>query len=342
MIKLTFFTMMMSLPALPAFGGEALARPDAAVGPRLELRQKTSVTGARVYLTDVAKCSGSADLCGEATGIDVGGSPTPGRSGFIQKSAIEALLEKEWPGVVVTIEGPESVRIDAVGVEVSADELRTKLQDFVSDKTRAVNSDVRVSVQRVQALGMTGVRPTQSRVEFADVDLIQFQNLDWISRNLAGSRMLQIRVVNPADAEDKTTFQAQATFVVERQLPVLKQSVTAGQVIDEGNIVMSWVAMRRGPMDYVIASEALSGRKARQSINSGEPVPGRYVESPLAVTRNQPVTIIVRKGDLEISSRATTVDQGGVGQTIEVVNLATKRRMRARIVDEKTVEAVAF
>jgi flagella basal body P-ring formation protein FlgA len=95
-------------------------------------------------------------------------------------------------------------------------------------------------------------------------------------------------------------------------------------------------------MDFLAASEALIGRKTRQAVTSGEPVPGRYVESPLAVTRNQPVTIIVRKGDLEISSRATTVGQGGIGQTVEVVNLATKRRMRARVIDEKTVEAVAF
>ena len=194
----------------------------------------------------------------------------------------------------------------------------------------------------MQALGLSAVRPTQSKIEFADVDLIQFQSVDWISRNLAGTRMLQIRVVNPSDPEDKSAFQAQATFIVERQLPVLKQSVPAGQVIGDSNILMSWVSMRRGPQDFVVTSEALIGRKTRQTINSGEPIPTRYVESPLAVTRNQPVTIILRKGDLEISSRATTVDQGGVGQTIEVVNLATKRRMRARVVDEKTVEAVAF
>ncbi len=342
MVNQTVFILMMSLPALPALGGEALARPEAAVGIRLELRQKASVSGARVYLSDVAKCAGSPDLCREATGIDVGGSPAPGRSGFTAKSAIEAVLEKEWPGVSVTIEGSESVRVDAASVDVSSDELRTKLQDFVSDKTRALNADIRVTVQRVQVLGMAGVRPTQSRIEFADVDLIQFQNPDWMSKNLAGARMLQIRVVNPADADDKSTFQAQATFGVERQLPVLKQSVAAGQVIEDTNVTMSWVAMRRGPQDYVVATEAIVGRKTRQSIISGEPVPSRYVESPLAVTRNQPVTIIVRKGDLEISSRATTVDQGGVGQTIEVVNLATKRRMRARVVDERTVEAVAF
>ena len=341
-IKHTAIIMAIFLPALPAFGGEALARPETTAVPRLELRQKATVSGARVYLSDVAKCYGSVNICRETTGIDIGASPAPGRSGFTQKSAVEAVIEKEWPGVAVVLDGSESVRIDAAGAEVSADEMRAKLQDFVSDKIRPLNAEIRVIVQRVQGLGLTGIRPTQSRIEFADVDLIQFQSLDWMSKNLAGTRMLQIRVVNPADAEDKSTFQAQATFGVERLLPVLKQSVSAGQSIEGTNVIMSWVPMRRGPMDFLAASEALIGRKTRQAVTSGEPVPGRYVESPLAVTRNQPVTIIVRKGDLEISSRATTVGQGGIGQTVEVVNLATKRRMRARVIDEKTVEAVAF
>ena len=52
--------------------------------------------------------------------------------------------------------------------------------------------------------------------------------------------------------------------------------------------------------------------------------------------------MIVRRGDLAISSRATTVEQAAVGQTIDVVNLVTKKKIKARVIDEKTVEALAF
>ena len=52
--------------------------------------------------------------------------------------------------------------------------------------------------------------------------------------------------------------------------------------------------------------------------------------------------MIVKKGDLEIAARATTVDQGAIGQTVQVVNMANKLRMKARVIDEKTVEAVSF
>ncbi len=324
------------------FASGAFAQVAPGLTTRITLRDKASITGPRVYLSDIAKCSGSPELCREITGIDVAASGAPGRAIFVQKSVIESILEKEWPAAVVTCDGPETVRVDAAGVEVAADELRAKIQELVSERTTSINAEVRVTVLRVQPLGFVSVRPTQSRLEFSDLDTVQFDNVDWISKNLVGTRMVQVRVQNPTDLQDRSFIQVQVTFSVDRQLPVLKQSVAAGQVISESNIALTWVAMRRGNQDFVLSNQGAVGRKSRQSISSGEPIPMRYLESPLAVVRNQAVTMLVRTGGIEISARATTVDQGSVGQTVEVMNLATKKRMRARVIDEKTVEAVTF
>ena len=95
MFKLGSFHILALIIGLPAFADNGKTRADVPVEPRFELRQRCSVNGARLYLSDVAKCFGSQALCKEATGIDVASSPLAGRSGFIQKSAIEALLEKE-------------------------------------------------------------------------------------------------------------------------------------------------------------------------------------------------------------------------------------------------------
>jgi flagellar basal body P-ring formation protein FlgA len=320
----------------------AFAQPAAVAATRIELRPKASVSCARVYLSDVAKCIGSPDLCREATGIDVAGSPAPGRTVYLQKSMIEAVLEKEWPNASFALDGVDSIRIEAAGVEVSPDDIRTRLQEVVSERTTSINSEIRVTIHRVQPLGFVSVRPTQSRFNFSDLDSMQLQNVDWVSKNLVGTRMVQVRVENPVDQDDRSIIQVQVAFSVDRQLPVLKQAVGSGQLLTESNVVVAWVPMARGNQDFVLSADGIIGRKSRQSLSSGEPVPARYLESPLAVMRNQPVTMIVRTGGVEISARATTVDQGVVGQTVEVMNLATKKRMRARVIDEKTVEAVTF
>mgnify|MGYP006286074761 CR=1 FL=1 len=132
------------------------------------------------------------------------------------------------------------------------------------------------------------------------------------------------------------------TFSVERNLPVVKKQIAAGQIVGDSQLTSAWIPMRRGITDYAQTSDVVVGRKSKQTINPGEPIQTRYLESPMAVGRNQVVKMIVRKGDLEISAKATTIDQGAVGQTVQVVNMANKMRMRAKVIDEKTVEAVSF
>jgi flagellar basal body P-ring formation protein FlgA len=324
------------------FTSGAFGQNNEAIPIHISLKDKASVVGARVYLSDISKCAGAPERCREITGIDVAASGAPGRSIFIQKAAVEAILEKEWPNTQITYGGSDAVRVEATGVEVSSDELRIKIQEFVSERTSSISGDIRVTVLRAQPLGFVSVRPTQSRLEFPDLETVLFDNVDWISKNLVGSRMVQVRVQNASDPQDRSFLQVQVTFSVDRQLPILKQATAAGQIIAAENLAMSWVAMRKGNQDFALSTDGVVGRKSRQAIGSGESIPLRYIESPLAVGRNQPVTMIVRSGGIEISARATTVDQGAIGQTVEVVNFATKKRMRARVIDEKTVEAVTF
>lgn len=325
-----------------AFAGGAFGQNAEALTAHIILKDKSSVMGARIYLSDVAKCTGSPALCREITGIDLAANGAPGRTTFLQKSVVESILEKEWPTAAFVCEGNDGVRVEAAAVDVSSDDLRIKIQELVGERTAAISSDVRVTVVRVQPLGFVSVRPTQSRFDLSDLNSVQFDNIDWMSKNLVGTRMVQVKVENPADPQDRSMIQVQVSFSVDRQMPVLKQFVAAGQVINEANVILSWVAMRRGNQDFVQSNASIVGRKSRQSISGGEAVPLRYLESPLAVARNQAVTMIVKTGTIEISARATTVDQGAVGQTVEVLNLATKKRMRARVLDEKTVEAVTF
>jgi flagella basal body P-ring formation protein FlgA len=242
----------------------------------------------------------------------------------------------------VTWEGGESTRVEASGVELQTDEIRQKFEDLLGEGLRETSSEVRVRVQRLQPMAAVTVRPAQSKIEFPEVSSWRLQDADWVVKNLVMNRLLQIRIANPTDPYDKSSFQANLSLLVERYIPVLKHGLTAGQLITESNIKMDWVVMRRGYQDFSLSAHAVVGRKCRQSLASGEPLPPRYLESPIAVTRNQTVTMIIRSGDLAISSRATTVEQAAVGQTIDVVNLVTKKKIKARVIDEKTVEALAF
>ncbi len=319
----------------------AILASETAEMTEIELFNRASVSSSRVYLSDIAKCSGARVMCREISGIDVAASPLPGRSSFLARSIVEGVLQKEWPRKNFTVTGAESSRIEAQSVEMAIDDVRIKLQSIINEKIRPVKDQIRVQIQKIQSQALL-VRPTQSALDFADLNGIAFDDPNWVSKNLSGNRPVTVTAYNPNDPDDKMNIQLQVMFGVERNLPVLRKQIAAGQIIGESSVTTAWIPMRRGYNDFAQTTDIIVGRKSKQSVSPGEPLQVRYLEAPMAVGRNQIVKMIVRKGDLEISARATTVDQGAVGQTVQVVNMANKMRMRAKVIDEKTVEAVSF
>lgn len=307
----------------------------------IELLSKATVSASRVYLSDIANCSGVRSLCREVSGIDVTASPSPGRTAFLQRSLVESVLKKEWVSKKFTVIGSESTRIEAASVELAIDDVRMKLQAIINEKARSAKDQIKIQIQKIQSQTLL-VRPTQGSLDFPDLGGIGFDDPNWVSKNLTGNRPMIFAAYNALDPDDKTNIPLQVTFGVERSLPVLKKQVPVGQIISESAVTTAWIPMRRGYSDFAQTSDLIIGRKVKQTINPGEPLQIRYLEAPMAVGRNQIVKMIVRKGDLEISGRATTIDQGAIGQTVQVVNMANKMRMRARVIDEKTVEAVSF
>lgn len=326
--------------ALLGFASGASA-VDGTVGLKVSLRAKTSISGSRIYLSDLAQCSGDLARCREIGGIDIGQSPNPGRSAFYHKSNIEEILVKEWPGVKFLIDGNDSVRAEATAVEISQEDLRQKFEDKLL-KALSTRDDIRVRVLRFQPIGQILVRPSQSKIEFPETNYFPFNDSNWLLRNLVGNRPVQFRVSNQMDADDKLIFSANAVIGLEMRLPVLKQAVSAGEALTEDNIGDGWVQMRRGYQDLAFSRSQILTRKTRQSLSSGEPIPLRFLDSPLTISRNQMLKMVIRSGGIEISTRVISQQPGARGQTIDVINASTKKKVRAKIIDDHTVEAVSF
>lgn len=335
-----YIVLAFSAQALLGFASGALAL-DSAAAVQISLKPRTSISASRIYLSDLAQCSGNPRRCQEISGIDVGQSPHPGRSAFYHKSNIEEILTKEWPGVKLIIDGSDSVRAEANAVEISQEDLRQRFQDKLS-KALSVTTDVRVRVLRFQPIGQVLVRPSQSKIEFPDLKQLPLNDRNWLLRNFVGNRPVQFSVSNPMDTEDKLAFSANAVIGLEMRLPVLKQSLAAGEVLSKDKLSYGWVQMRRGYQDLAFSEAQLVARKARQALSSGEPIPVRFLDSPLAISRNQTMRMVIRSGGLEIATRAISQQAGAVGQTIDVVNASTKKKVRAKIIDDHTVEAVSF
>jgi flagella basal body P-ring formation protein FlgA len=300
-----------------------------------------TVESGRIYLSDVGRCKGDADLCREAAGVDIGLSPAAGRSILVSKSMVASVLEREWPDLNVSFDDYENCRVVGGSAQVPSEDIRLQLQTWINERIAAPDS-IKITVSKIVVPFGSGIRPSQTTVEFPDLVDLPFNQIEWLAKNLSGARLTQFKFTNPLDKSDSQLAHGQAYFILQKKVPVTASALSAGTVIDSQHLEMQWYTIRRGSYEILELPTAIKGKRLRQNLASGEIFTPRMVDEAKIVTRNQPVNLIIKNGDVEISGRATTIDAGAKGQIVEVVNVANKKRLRARIVDEQTVEAVAF
>ncbi|WP_420350739.1 flagellar basal body P-ring formation chaperone FlgA [Paenirhodobacter sp.] len=73
------------------------------------------------------------------------------------------------------------------------------------------------------------------------------------------------------------------------------------------------------------------GFETRVAIYAGQPIRPDNIGPPAIVDRNQKVTLIFRKGGLSIFAEGRALSRGGIGDTIRVMNSASKTTVLATL-----------
>ena len=66
------------------------------------------------------------------------------------------------------------------------------------------------------------------------------------------------------------------------------------------------------------------GMEARVTLYAGRPIPLSALGPPALVERNQIVTIVFQRGGLEIRAEGRALGRGGEGDTVRIMNLASR------------------
>ena len=83
-------------------------------------------------------------------------------------------------------------------------------------------------------------------------------------------------------------------------------------------------------------SEAI-GQEARITLYAGRPIRPTDIGPPAIVDRNQIVPLAYQAGPLSIVTEGRALMRGGVGDTIRVMNLASRSTISGRIMADGTV-----
>jgi flagellar basal body P-ring formation protein FlgA len=84
------------------------------------------------------------------------------------------------------------------------------------------------------------------------------------------------------------------------------------------------------------------GRETRIAIFRGQPVRLADLGDPALVERNQTVPLVFRQGALEIHADARALDRASAGQTLRVMNLASRAVITGQVMPDGSVRVIAL
>ena len=105
------------------------------------------------------------------------------------------------------------------------------------------------------------------------------------------------------------------------------RSITAGELIQPQDVV--WAKAALAPADAPTDPDALVGLAAKRALRAGAPVAGRDVAAPQVVKANEIVTITYDNEGVSLSLQGKALSGGGVGETINVQNVTSKKTVQA-------------
>jgi flagella basal body P-ring formation protein FlgA len=115
---------------------------------------------------------------------------------------------------------------------------------------------------------------------------------------------------------------ASPVVAASRGLPVPSQVIYPGDRITDSMLVDSQdPAIGAPPPNMLWDRTEIVGKVARRTLLPGRPIPSIAVEEPRAVSTGAQVTLIYEQDGLSIATTAQALQNGYVGQVVQVRNL---------------------
>lgn len=124
-------------------------------------------------------------------------------------------------------------------------------------------------------------------------------------------------------------------------VPVLLRPVAMGEVIDARDISMVSMRIDRIGRTVVLSRESLVGLAAKRMLNPGQPIQAGDVQRPVLVPKGSAVMMLVEAPGLYLSATGKSLDNGGEGDLIQVMNIQTNRMVQAVVTGPNQVKVLA-
>lgn len=272
---------------------------------------------------DTVRLGDLFDDAGEAAGVVIAQAPAPGDKLYFSAYELENIAKTngiDWERPRKTTR----VIIKRSGKLISKQEVSELVQ----------NALVEQKGHEKFTLSTFGSSNDLFIPSFMDLSDIEIETVSLDDRTGRFSVWLKV----PDGDQTKSRLEIRGKTEDLATVPVLRAAVTAGDVITEDDINWIDIPARMVTNSIVLSAEAMIGKSPRRTMRSGKPLRSSDLQAPVMIEKGAGVKMIVRVGNLSITSLGKALEDGGEGDLIRVMSLANKKTLNAFIIREGLVE----
>lgn len=141
-----------------------------------------------------------------------------------------------------------------------------------------------------------------------------------------------------ADGEPVEKTRLSGKYYVRVSAYVPNRTIEKGTVIAEDMLKEISLRANRVKDNNIVDKDRLIGLQAKKSLKEGRLIAEREVGQKVLIRKGDVVTAIYKSRGLQITSKAEAGEDGAEKQRIELENVKSGKKFRARVIDAATVE----
>jgi len=114
---------------------------------------------------------------------------------------------------------------------------------------------------------------------------------------------------------------------------IATRTVRAHTVLTQADVTL----VRNSSPSVLTDINNVVGLETRVTLYEGRPINSRDIGPAVIVQRNQIVTLMYRRGGLTISAEARSLGRAGVGESVRIMNLASRQTVTGIVSQDGTV-----
>lgn len=133
------------------------------------------------------------------------------------------------------------------------------------------------------------------------------------------------------------TLRVAGKVTVRKTVLHARQNLRRDTVLGPEHLEFREIVLSDASRTYATRMEELVGKRLIRPVNARQAIETAFVDKPLSVTAGKPVTILYQDGSLKLTAKGESKESGAEGDWIRVVNAASQKTLKAKVLDENTV-----